>query len=161
MSRNPGNASAGKTRPNVVEKRRQSLELRKAGATFDAIARQVGYSSPASAYKAVLQALKDTCQEPADEVRRLELERLDRIMLAHWPYAIGSVPDPENPGAKLPADVNAAELVLRITDRRAKLLGLDVREVRQTISYAAIDEAEPDVEPRPTPAPQAQEGMPS
>lgn len=125
MSRNPGNASAGKTRPNVVEKRRQSLELRKAGATFDAIARQVGYSSPASAYKAVLQALRDTCQEPADDVRRLELERLDRLMLAHWPAAIGSLTDPANPGQKLPASQDAAELVLKITDRRAKLLGLD------------------------------------
>ena len=157
MSRNPGNASAGKTRPNVVEKRRQSLELRKAGATFDMIARQVGYASPASAYKAVLQALRDTCQEPADDVRRLELERLDRLMLAHWPAAIGNASDPEDPGAKLPADADAAELVLKITDRRAKLLGLDVVQVKQMLTYAEIDESEPDVEPRTE---QAQEGVP-
>ena len=151
MSRNPGNASAGKTRPNVVEKRRQSLELRKAGATFDAIARQVGYSSPASAYKAVIQALRDTCQEPADDVRRLELERLDRLMLAHWPAAIGSQPDPINPGQKLPANQDAAELVLKITDRRAKLLGLDVIQLKTTQTYAEIDDSEPDVEPRHRP----------
>ena len=67
-------------RLEAIEKQRKALELRKAGVGYVAIAKQLGYAGPSSSFKAVNSALKRTLQEPADEVRRLELERLDALL---------------------------------------------------------------------------------
>ena len=55
--------------PEVVEKERKVLELRRAGYTFDDIARSVGYASPSGAFYALERALTRTLQQPADELR--------------------------------------------------------------------------------------------
>lgn len=109
----PSESKTSKRRLAAAERQVQALELRKGGATFPAIAHQLGYSSSAGAYKAVLTALRETKQEPADEVRRLAIERLDRILLAIWKRA-------------LDGDLECIDRVLKIEARRAKLLGLDV-----------------------------------
>jgi hypothetical protein len=62
----------------------QALELRKAGATYQMIADQLGYAQAKGAYKAVASALKATLKEPAEELRTLEAERLDAALLAIW-----------------------------------------------------------------------------
>jgi hypothetical protein len=62
----------------------QALELRKAGATYQMIADQLGYAQAKGAYKAVTSALKATLKEPAEELRTLEAERLDAALLAIW-----------------------------------------------------------------------------
>ena len=59
-----------------------------------------------------MSALKQTLQEPADELRKLELERLDKLLLGVWPQAVRG-----NQGS--------VDRALRIMERRAKLLGLD------------------------------------
>lgn len=94
----------------------QALELRKAGVGFPQIAKQLGYRHASGAYEAVRAALKRTEQEPADEVRRLAVERLDRLLFAVWKRAI----DPHDP-----LQLEYLDRVLRIETRRAKLLGLD------------------------------------
>ncbi len=99
-------------RLEAIERQRKALELRRAGAQFDAIATQLGYASPGAAHVAVDSALKRTLQEPADAVRRLEVDRLDRLFLAWWPAA-------------LQGDAEACDRVLKIMARRAKLQGLD------------------------------------
>jgi hypothetical protein len=96
-----------------AEMRRQALELRKAGYGFEDISRALGMAGPGNAYRLVQQALKDTYREPADEVRKLELERLDRLTRAIWPRAIGG-------------DGESIDRVLRLMQRRAKYLGLDL-----------------------------------
>lgn len=106
-----------KIRLNAVERQRQALELRRAGTGYEAIARAVGYAGPGPAHKAVQSALKRMLAEPAEEVRALELARLDRLQMAHWPRAIGS-------GGVAPDPV-ATATVLRIMERRAKMMGLD------------------------------------
>src|SRR5207253_10591831 len=83
-----------------------------AGASFDAIARTLGYRARSGAHKAVLAALHETLVEPADAVRQLELDRLDRLLLAVWQPACGG-------------DYRAIEIVLKLMDRRAAYLGLD------------------------------------
>ena len=94
------------------ERKLEALRLRKAGYSFPAIALELGYGGPSGAYKAVMTALVATLQEPADDVRRLELERLDELLKGLWYFAkVG------NQGA--------IDKVLRIMERRAKLLGLD------------------------------------
>lgn len=97
---------------SATERQRRALEFRKGGATYDLIARELGYATPSGAAKAVKTALRRTIQEPADEVRQLEIARLDKMLAAHWP-------------AVLKGNVPSTLVALRIQERRAKLLGLD------------------------------------
>jgi DNA-binding transcriptional MerR regulator len=96
-----------------AERRRQALELRKAGFSFPEIARALGMCDAAGAYRLIQSALKETLREPADEVRKLELERLDRLTRAIWQRAVGG-------------DGESIDRVLRLMQRRAKYLGLDL-----------------------------------
>ena len=97
----------------AADKQRQALELRKAGATFHSIAQALGYATAQGALMAVEAGLRKTLQQPADELRRLDLERLDTLLLAVWPQA-------------RQASFGAIDMVLKILTRKAKLLGLDI-----------------------------------
>lgn len=97
---------------DATEKQRQALELRKAGATFEQIAKQLDYATHVGAMKAVKSALKKVLREPAEELRQMEVERLDALMLPLWKQARDG-----NQGA--------VDRILKIMERRAKLLGLD------------------------------------
>lgn len=107
-----------KTSPNRIsdnEKAQRALQLRIQGWQFDAIAKEVGYSDRSSAYNAVNRILKERaaqCAEDADELRAVELERLDTMLKALWPAV----------EAGEPASIDKA---IKIQERRAKLLGLD------------------------------------
>jgi hypothetical protein len=107
-----GEEAASPRRIEAAERRARALELRKAGATYDQIATQLGFANRGGAYRAVATALKEITAEPAEEVRALELERLDAMLLGLWPQA--------RKGSN-----GAVDRVLRIMERRAKLLGLD------------------------------------
>lgn len=96
----------------AVEKQRRALELRKAGKSYGEIARAVGYKGASGAHAAVRLALKKTLQEPADELRKLEIARLDAMLSAVWPRV--EMGDPR-----------AVEVALKIEERRSRLLGLD------------------------------------
>lgn len=98
--------------PAVIEKEKKVLELRLMGVTFDVIAQQVGYASPGSAHNAYKRALLRTLREPAEELRELEVARLDRLLSGIWTKA-------------LRGEVSAVQAALKIMERRSKLLGLD------------------------------------
>lgn len=103
----------------TVEKQRQVLELRKAGADYETIAKKVGYANRSAAYKACQSALERVTKEPAEEVLALELGRLDGMLLGLWPNArIGHL--------------GAIDRVLRIMERRSKYLGLDQTDTLDT-----------------------------
>ena len=89
----------------------RAVELAINGASYAAIAAEVGYSHRGTAYKAVHKALAERVTEGVDELRRLELARLDLLQAAVWDKALA-------------ADSAAVNTVLRIIERRAKLLGL-------------------------------------
>jgi len=97
---------------NAAEKQAQALELRKAGMTFQDIADKLGYADHKGAHKAVMTALRKTIQEPADELRKLELERLDVMLKSLWPFVLKGSP-------------RHVEQALKVMDRRASYLGLD------------------------------------
>lgn len=82
------------------------------GATYRAIAPKVEVKTESAVYKLINRALRFTLQEPAEEVRQLELARLDRMMLSIWTAAKRG-------------ELEAMDRVLRIMDRRARYLGLD------------------------------------
>lgn len=108
-----------------AERQRKALELRKSGLDYRSIAERLGYSSVAGVYKAVQVALKKTLQEPADELRAIEVERLDRMLLGLWPKAIKG-------------DTWAVDRVLKIMERRATLLGLDAPQKREVTTDVVL-----------------------
>jgi hypothetical protein len=99
-------------RLSAHDRRLEVLRLRKAGKDFREIAAEVGYAGPSGAYQAFEAAMRETLREPADQVRALELERLDAMLRAVWPSA-------------LEGELRSIETVLRLMDRRARYLGLD------------------------------------
>lgn len=109
-----GEDAASSRRIEAAEKRARALDLRKAGATYDQIAEQVGFSNRGNAYRAIQTALKELTAEPAHEVQRLEVERLDAMLLGLW-------------GQARRGNQGAVDRVLRIQERRARLLGLDAK----------------------------------
>lgn len=107
----------------ATEKARRALELRRAGVTYDLIAQQLGYKDGSVAYNTVKRALQRSLQEPADDVRELELSRLDRLETILWPQA-------------LQGDQGAVDRLLKIADRRARYLGLDA-PIKQEVEVTA------------------------
>lgn len=91
------------------------FELRVQGFTFEQIALEVGYQGASGAWQAYKRVKETLIFESVEEARQLELMRLDEMMFALWGRAIGG-------------DLPAASCVLKIMDRRAKLLGLDKPE---------------------------------
>lgn len=117
-----------KNDPDVIEKERRVLELRRAGVTYDVIAQEVGYSNPSGAYHAYTRALKRTLREAgSEELREQEADRLDRLQRFAW-------------GAAAQGNLKAIETVLRIMGRRARLLGLDMPiKVQQEVTVWSGD----------------------
>jgi len=92
----------------------ECLRLRLDGLTHREIAAQLGVA-PSTAFKRVAHALSEVNArnaEQAEDLRALELLRLDELQNAIWERAIDG-------------DDKAMGRVLAIMDRRAKLLGLD------------------------------------
>jgi transcriptional regulator len=118
---------------DATEKQAKALVLRKAGASYAAIAEALGYGGVSGAFKAVSSALKKTLREPADELRTLELARLDDMLKAIAGHVAAG-------------NLTAIDRALKIQQRRAALLGLDMPtkiensgDVRVTIEYAKIN----------------------
>jgi len=107
---------------NIEERRQQALDFRKAGYSYrDIGARlEVSHEQARRDVEAALAALVADTKDSAEQLRQLELERLDMLTKALEPMAAVG-----NPGA-----VNS---FLRVMERRAKLLGLDA-PVKQDIS---------------------------
>ena len=112
-------------------KRAAAVELRKQGLTYAEIASRVGFDSEAGARKTVNTALEKLIQETtetAEEVRRLELERLDAMLIAIWPAATATEHTETIAGEAFTAagpDTRQVAAALKLMERRAKLLGLD------------------------------------
>ena len=89
------------------------------GMKFDDIATELGYNSKQAAFDAVSRELRAITREPAEEVLRLDLERLDRMWGVHYLNAQAG-------------DAIALSACMRIMERRAKLLGLEVNKTEVT-----------------------------
>jgi hypothetical protein len=97
----------------TLDRETECLRLRRGGLTLDEIAKRVGYANPGSVHKALERANARIVREDVEEIRNLEAERLDLLQAANW-------------GRALAGDIPAGALVLRVMERRAKLLGLDM-----------------------------------
>ena len=81
------------------------------GSSYQAIADELGYANRGTVYRLVKNALEDRQVETIDELRRLEVDRLDALQVAIWDDAMSG-------------DVKAVAALVRIMHLRAKILGL-------------------------------------
>src|SRR5262245_54764851 len=95
-----------------AQRHAEAVQLRLAGVSLAAIADRLGYANESGAYYAVMAALAKARREPAEQLRELATQRLDRMLQAVWPRV-------------LVGDLDAIGTALRIEQRRAALLGLD------------------------------------
>lgn len=127
MGRNPRSNPVNQARVDTAERQRAALELKLSGANYTQIAQTLGFANRGGAYKAVHAALKEIIREPAEAVKQMELERLDRWLLALAPKL--------RPGN---IDLPTLDRALRIMERRAKYEGLDA-PTKQTIHWITED----------------------
>ncbi|WP_098892259.1 hypothetical protein [Streptomyces sp. or3] len=132
----------------TAERDARAAELRSKGWTYRRIAAELGWKQGADAYNAVQRVLKETVREAGEEVRALELERLDGelarladverevwavLKRKHVTVSNGQVIRVDGEPLLDDAPVlQAADRLVKIEDarlknseRRAKLLGLD------------------------------------
>jgi DNA-binding CsgD family transcriptional regulator len=113
---------ARKTQRQVerATRKQEALTMRLAGLSNRTIATRLGVH-PSTVYAWIKDAIAAIPKEEADELRALELERLDAMFYAIWRDVIAG-------------DTKAIDVGLRIMTRRAHLLNLDA-------SHAASMEA--------------------
>lgn len=92
----------------TTEKRQRALQLRKAGATYDQVAQQVGYANRGTAYRAVQTALEELPGETVSETMLLDEQRLEQLVMALWPKA-------------MKGEGWAAERIIKVIELRLKL----------------------------------------
>lgn len=113
-------ASDTASKATAAEKRKQALDLRRAGWSYDDIAAEVGYANRGSAHRAVKQGIADITRESASELLELELARLDDMFAGLYT------------AARSGDDHFATDRALKIMDMRARLLGLYDRRADDT-----------------------------
>ena len=95
-----------------------ALQLRIRGFTYQDIANALGYASRSSALYAIKAAMarhEEVEAASVEELRRIDLLRLDKMLRGHWDRATSG-------------NSRAAETVLKIMARRAALVGLDKQQ---------------------------------
>lgn len=103
---------AAARRINRNRQMRDALELRKAGVPYTTIAERLGWNSPQAAHKAVQKAMKSMVQDSVDEVKQIQLERLDHLFMLAWAKAQNG-------------DLRAIEAAVRIDERISALRGTE------------------------------------
>jgi Winged helix-turn-helix DNA-binding len=127
------------------------LDLRRAGLSYRDIARQVGLSV-SNVHNRVTRSLDRTRREPADALRELELERLDTLQVQltqvlgrrHVTVSGGRIvlDEDDQPLLDDGPTVSAAQALVRVSESRRRLLGLDAPnrvDVRGALSIDLLD----------------------
>lgn len=151
-SNNPRGANTGRYERTLesAERDAHACRLRAQGRSFQQIANELGIHSKSAARSMVQRALVATVQEAGDELRVLELERLNllldtawRVMeTVHYAHSQGRVVKLDDVPLVDSAPVLAAmDRILKIMERRAKLVGLDA-PVRHTVMTVDMLDAE-------------------
>ena len=147
----------------VAERRAKATRLRAQGLTYQQIAAQLGYKTAANAIQDVQRYLASTAREATDEVRAIEVQRLDQalvellqiqneitkvlrkkhVVVSHGHIVLDDTGTPlEDDGVALTALTHLMAVIdrrIRIMERRAKLLGLDAPTKHEVITIDAIE----------------------
>ncbi len=89
----PGESKSSPRRIVAKEKQKRALQLRMAGATFAQIAETMGLPHASSAYDCIMRAMSHIPEPEAKLYKKLNLERLNRLLMALWQTAIAERPD--------------------------------------------------------------------
>ncbi|EWS99605.1 hypothetical protein N865_01210 [Intrasporangium oryzae NRRL B-24470] len=95
----------------AAARRARALQLASQGLTYQQVADELGYASRGTVHHIVHQALARETNEAVEEMRELEVARLDGLQSALWDRAMAG-------------DLDAARTVLRIVATRCRLLEL-------------------------------------
>lgn len=109
----------------LIAKEAEVVRYRRMGYTWEEVAAFTGYTTPTGAYLAFKRAHQNAIREDIEEIRKLEESRLDALTATHLTKA-------------LDGDPKSTELLLKIMERRAKLLGLDM-PIKQAIEVRTHD----------------------
>jgi hypothetical protein len=111
------------------------LDLRRAGFTFQRIAEEVGYATPSGAQRALERIMARNIPQAPEEFRWQELDRLDRMQVALWPRA-------------MKGDDRAIGTIVRLMERRAKLVGIDAptKIQAEVVNYDGNRDIDGDIE---------------
>jgi len=135
-----------------IDRDARAVDLRRQHLSYRQIANAMGLRSPSAAHEAVRRGLADALTEPADEVRQMELERLDSYAQIAWEVlhaehlvvaSSGKVALHPDTGMPLLDDgpkLAALDRLMRLSESRRKLLGLDApvrAEVRHVDTFDA------------------------
>jgi hypothetical protein len=112
-------------KPEVLAKEAEVVKLRRGGLTWDLIAKQVGYSHASSAQDAYVRASQRIVRDDIEAIRKVEEDRLDIAQASIWSKV-------------LQGEIASVLALIRIQERRAKLLGLD-QPIRQQIEVTTYD----------------------
>ena len=124
MARRTTGAATARAEAESAEITRRCLELRLAGATLDVIGRTVELHK-SNVSRRIKAALADIPAAEADALRTLENERLDAMQVAIWRQV-------------REGHLSAIDRAIRISERRARLNGLDAPQ-RVDLGARAVD----------------------
>ena len=114
--RQPKNPEVKTRDVNAAIKLETALKLSTQGHSWDYIAAQAGFASRGAAHNAVMRELNRNIAKDVDELRTRELHLLAQMQVEIWTLFM----DKNNKGRLF-----AADRLLAISERRAKLMGLD------------------------------------
>jgi len=126
----------------ITEREMRALDLLVAGATYRQIALAMGMKGHAGAYQLCARALAKRAvqfnQTTVHQARALYLDRLGKLLARWMPLALGS------PRDGVPPDPKAADIVLRVMEREALILGLNApfQVEQETVLVVTGDELE-------------------
>ena len=143
--RNPDKQEVTNRDVNAANRATLAVQLRASQMTYEEIAKRAGYSGPSACRKAIMRELDRTVVKNVDELRTQELSMLNQMHSEVWQLFM----DRKNKGRLF-----AVDRILAISERKARLMGLDtpvdsalmsnvvvVREVPQ--GYLGLQEPQP------------------
>lgn len=98
----------------------KALEMRIAGKEFREIATALGLKSASAAYEAMQRAFTLGVIIPNNELRMVEVERLEKLHAELWPLAVG-----ENAEKDTELRLQIIDRVLKVGAQRQKVAGLE------------------------------------
>jgi hypothetical protein len=140
-----GHRKARQRAVSVTERRARAVSLRASGATYEAIAQELGLGSRSSAYKIVRSALQSLTHEASRELLMLESSRLDALQHAVWSLALGEA-RPTRIGRRvvdLPPPVGdqlkAVAEARRLSESRRTLFGLNAAPASDSLRRHEVE----------------------
>jgi Na+-transporting NADH:ubiquinone oxidoreductase subunit NqrC len=128
---------------NAAQRVTMAVKLRAQRVKYEDIARICGYGSAGAAHKAIQRELERTVASNVEELRREELESLDKLEMECWKIFQDK--------ARAKGQLYAVDRILSIKDRRSKMLGLDVSKDTVIGAQVVVREVPPGYLSAPSP----------